>query len=215
MILQCRAVVFDLDGVLVDSNPIAERHWRGWADRHGLPPAPILAVHHGRPTIETIRLTAPHLDAALEARTKEEAEADDTDGLTAYPGALRLCAAIPQERWTVATSGTRRTATARLRHVGLPLPPALVTADDVRRGKPAPDPYQLAAERLGLVPPDCLVIEDAPSGIESALSAGARVVAVASTQPPSALSRATIVVARLDALSVTVSGDSLQVRLDT
>ena len=214
MALRCRAVLFDLDGVLVDSNPIAERHWRRWADRHGLPFDEIARTHHGRPTAETVRRVAPHLDAEREARLKETAEADDTDVLAAYDGAAALLAGLPDGRWAIATSGTRRTAAFRLAHVGLPEPAAFVTADDVRRGKPAPDPYLLAAERLGVAAADCVVVEDAPAGVEAARAAGARVVAVASTNAPAALAGADAVVGRLAALRVEVAPDGLAVRTD-
>ena len=212
MLFHCRAVLFDLDGVLVDSNPIAERHWRLWAERHGLDAGEIARTHHGRPTAETVRRVAPHLDAAHEARLKETAEADDTDGLRAYAGAAALLAGLPDGRWAIATSGTRRTATFRLAHVGLPEPAALVTADDVERGKPAPDPYLLAARTLGVDPADCVVVEDAPAGIEAAHAAGARVVAVASTNAPDALAGADAVVDRLAALRVEVGAQGLTVR---
>ena len=196
----CDAIIFDLDGVLVDSNPIAERHWRGWAARHAVPFERIAAVHQGRPTIETIRLVAPHLDAETEAGRMEAAEGEDTDGLVVFAGAARLLTGLPRARWAIATSGTRRTATTRLTHVGLPVPEVLITADDVARGKPAPDPYLLAAARLGIVPSWCVVVEDAPAGIASARAAGARVIGVAATVSPRALGGADVVVRRLDDL---------------
>lgn len=213
MIFACQAIIFDLDGVLVDSNPIAERHWERWAVRHGLPFDEIARSHHGRPTVEIIRRVAPHLDAEREARRKETAEADDTDGLTAYDGAADLLAMLPAGRWAVATSGTRRTAAFRLAHVGLPEPAVLVTADDVERGKPAPDSYLLAAERLGVDPADCVAVEDAPAGVESARAAGARVIAVASTNGPDVLSRADVVLPELAALRVEAGADGLIVQV--
>ncbi|MBD2105978.1 HAD-IA family hydrolase [Nodosilinea sp. FACHB-13] len=151
----CQAIIFDVDGVLINSDPVAERHWRIWADRHGVDFEAILRIHHGRPTIETIRQVAPHVDAAKEAHIKETAEADDTNGLILYPGAKELLAGLPRDRWGVATSGTRRTVSLRFPHLGLPEPLVMVTADDVQRGKPAPDPYLLAAEQLGVAPTDC------------------------------------------------------------
>ena len=210
--ISCQAILFDFDGVLVDSNPIAERHWVCWARRHGIDEEHVLSIHHGRPTVETIRAVAPHLDAASEARVKETAEADDTDGLSRYPGAMELLARLPADRWGIATSGTRRTALHRLRHVGLPEPAVLVTADDVRRGKPDPEPYRLAAMGVGWPPADCLVIEDAPAGIRSARSAGARVVAVASTNAPPALRLADVIVPALAGIAVEVL-DSGQLRV--
>jgi sugar-phosphatase len=188
--------------VLIDSNPISERHWQAWAERHGLPYDEIAYIHHGRPTVETMRRVAPHLDVAKEARLKETAEARDTDGLTVYPGVEALLSQLPYDRWAIATSGTRQTATFRLRYVGLPQPTVLVTADDVQRGKPAPDPYLLAAERLGFAPCDCLVVEDAPAGVEAAKAAGARIVAVTTTNPASALSQADAIVLSISAVQV-------------
>ena len=211
MQLTCRAIIFDLDGVLVDSNPIVERHWRRWASQHELPYDEIARTHHGRPTIEIIRQVAPHLDAEAEARAKEMAEADDTDGLTAFEGAAALLARLPAGRWAIATSGSRRTASIRLRHVGLDAPEVLVTSDDVTRGKPAPEPYLLAAERLGLDAGDCVVIEDAPAGITAAKAARARVVAVASTNPVGELAEADAVADRISALRVRAAGDQLVV----
>jgi sugar-phosphatase len=207
----CDAVIFDNDGVLVDSNAIAERHLRVWTQRHGLPFEPFAAIHHGRQTIDTIRLAAPQLDAAAEALALETEEANDKEGLVAFAGAQRLVSALPEGRWAIATSGTRRTATMRIVHVGLPLPRVLITADDVVKGKPAPDPYRLAAKGLGLDPTRCVVIEDASAGIASARAAGARVIAVASTSSPAALADADVIVARLDDLEIDVLEQGLRI----
>ncbi|NER85035.1 MAG: HAD-IA family hydrolase [Leptolyngbya sp. SIO1D8] len=207
----CKAIVFDLDGVLVDSNPIAARHWQEWAKLHGLPVEPILASHHGRPTVETVRQFAPHLDAVAEASAKEIAEADDTDGLVAYEGAFQILLSIPAGRWTIATSGTRRTATFRLQHVGLPIPDNMVTADDVECGKPAPDPYLLAIARLGIAAADCVVVEDAPSGITAAKLAGAQVIGIASTNHPTALSEADAIAAKLSDLQIELVHNRLKI----
>jgi sugar-phosphatase len=211
MSLFCDAILFDLDGVLVDSNTIVERHFLAWAARHELAIGQFSADHHGLTTVETIRLVAPHLDAIAEALALETGEADDTEGLVAYAGAHRLLTALPGGRWAIATSGTRRTASARLAHLGLPLPAVLVTADDVTRGKPAPDPYLLAAKRLGVDPQRCVVIEDAPAGVAAARAAGARVVAVTTTNGAAALGAADAVVARLDDLAVDVTSAGLRV----
>lgn len=202
MILECDAVIFDLDGVIIDSDKVAERHWRIWTARHGVPFSRVLEIHHGRPTIETIRLVAPHLDAPVEARGKENAEAEDSDGVALYPGADALLRSLPRDRWAVATSGTRRTVFLRLAQLGFPEPPILVTADDVARGKPAPDPYLLAAERRGVPPARCVVVEDAPAGVAAARAAGARVVAIASTHPRESLTGADAIVPALTALRI-------------
>jgi sugar-phosphatase len=185
---ECSAIVFDLDGVLVDSAAYVEQQWRRWATARGLRPEPFLRVCHGRRALETIRIAAPHLDAEAEVRALDPA--DDADARTIGPqaGAEKLVGLLPPGTWAVATSGPRVAATARLRQAGLPLPPVLVCAEDVAQGKPDPDAYLLAARGLGVVPSDCLVIEDAPAGIQAARSAGMTVVAVATTHRPHELS---------------------------
>lgn len=207
----CDAVLFDLDGVVINSDQVAERHWRIWTARHGVPFDRVWAIHHGRPTIETMRLVAPHVDAVAEARAKEGAEAEDREGVVLYDGALDLLRSLPRDRWGIVTSGTRRTVALRTAQLGLPDPAVAVTADDVARGKPAPDPYLLAAGRLGVPPSQCVAIEDAPAGIASARAAGARVIAVASTNPLPALAGAHAIVPRLAALTITVEGERLTI----
>jgi len=200
--LQCDAVIFDLDGVLVDSMVVIERHWRQWAIQHNFDAAEIMRVAHGRRTVETIRLVAPHLDAEVEAARFEAGEAFDTDGLVRIDGAARLVRSLPRSSWAVATSGTRDVAMTRLRHTGLPMPTVLVTADDVKRGKPDPEAYLLASERLGVAPEGCVVVEDAPAGVEAAHAAGMRVIAVATTHAQEKLESADTVVARLSDIQI-------------
>lgn len=209
MPLRCNAVIFDLDGVLVDSQAIIERYWRRWAAKHDIPYDEIEALHHGRTTVEIIEAVAPHLDAEAEAAAMQDREAADTEGLALFEGARRLIDGLPDGRWTIATSGTRRTATTRLDHVGLPTPDTLVTADDVAHGKPAPDPYRLAAERLGVDPARCVVLEDAPVGVESAQRAGTRVIAVASMTSSASLAAADAVVERLDDVTIESGTDGV------
>jgi len=168
---ECSAILFDLDGVLVDSAAAIERQWRRWAERRGLDPAPFLRVCHGRRAVETIRLAAPELDAEAEVARFHPAD-EAGEPLRAIAGADRVLGALPGGSWAVATSGPRASAVARLQRAGLPVPGVLVGAEDVRRGKPEPDVYLCAAERLGAPPSRCLVIEDAPAGLESAGAAG-------------------------------------------
>lgn len=178
---ECRAVVFDLDGVLVDSTGYVEQQWRRWATSKGLPVEPFLRVCHGRRALETIRLAAPHLDAEAEVAAFAP-EAGTTDPiLHPVEGAVRLLQALPVGGWAVATSGTRAGATERLQRAGLPIPGVLVCAEDVVRGKPSPDAYLLAAVGLGVEPTECLVVEDAPAGIEAARAAGMGVAALTTT----------------------------------
>lgn len=178
---ECSAIVFDLDGVLVDSTGYIEQQWRRWAASKGLPVEPFLRVCHGRRALETIRLAAPHLDA--EAEVAAFAPEEDSDGQVLGPvdGASRLLETLPVGSWAVATSGSRAVATDRLRRAGLPIPGVLICAEDVLRGKPSPDVYLLAAAGLGVVPAECLVVEDAPAGVEAARAAGMGVVAVTTT----------------------------------
>ena len=193
----CDALLFDLDGVLVDSHAVIERHWRRWAVRHGLDVAALMTRLHGRRMVDLIRAFAPHLDADAEAAKLAFEEGTDTEGVRAFEGAAEMLRALPAEAWAVVTSGNRITATTRLRHTGLPWPKVLVTADDVRRGKPAPEPYLTAAARLGVAPERCLVLEDAPAGIDAAKAAGMTALALTTTHPPEAFPHADARLARL------------------
>jgi mannitol-1-/sugar-/sorbitol-6-phosphatase len=176
----CSAVVFDLDGVLVDSAAYVEQQWRRWASSRGLRPEPFLRVCHGRRALETIRMAAPHLDAEAEVQAFVPLE-EGHEILGPLPGALRLLTTLPTGTWGVATSGSRATAMGRLRRAALPLPPVLVCAEDVTRGKPSPDAYLLAARSLGCPPDQVLVVEDAPAGIQAARTAGMAVIGLTTT----------------------------------
>ncbi|BAL88436.1 putative haloacid dehalogenase-like hydrolase [Actinoplanes missouriensis 431] len=178
-ILHAAAVLFDLDGVLVDSGATVERSWRRWAVRQGLDPAAVLAVCHGRTTAATIAVVAGHLDAAAEARRIESEQAADSAEVRACPGAADLIAEMPAGRWAVVTSGSRALASSRLRQASIPVPDVLITSDDVRRGKPDAEGYRAAAGLLGVEPSDCVVIEDAHPGVTAALAAGCRVIGIA------------------------------------
>jgi len=178
---RCAAVLFDLDGVLVDSTRSVERQWRLWAEEHNIDPEKILEIAHGRRTVEVIQLLAPHLELETEVRRVEEREAHDTDGVAVMPGAAGLLKAIPEGLWAVVTSGTTHLATSRLRHANLPLPKVLVSADEVKEGKPHPEPYLMGARLLGRQAAECLVIEDAPAGIEAAHAAGMKAIGLTST----------------------------------
>lgn len=202
----CSAILFDLDGVLVDSTRQVDREWREWATRKGVDGDAVMAIAHGVRTIEVIRRVAPHLDVEAEAAAIENHEASDQRGVTVMPGALDLVRSIPDGRWGVVTSGSRLLASNRLRYCGLPVPDVLVTSDDVTNGKPHPEPYLLGAERLGFAPAECLVIEDAPAGIESARAGGMRVIGMASTYAPAKLAEADAVVRKLVAIRVSANG---------
>src|SRR5437763_13926843 len=178
---RCKAVLFDLDGVLVDSTRSVERQWRLWEREHNVDPEAILEIAHGRRTVEIIQLLAPHLDLEMEVARVERREAEDTDGVEVMPGAATLLTTIPDSGWAVVTSGTNLLATARLRHAHLPIPNVLVSAEHVREGKPHPEPYLTGARLLAVPEAQCLVIEDAPAGIESAHAAGMKAIGLTST----------------------------------
>jgi sugar-phosphatase len=203
---RCSAILFDLDGVLVDSTRSVERQWRIWAREQGIEGDKVATVAHGVRAVEVIRAVAPHLDAEAEVRKLESREADDHDGVAVMPGAAELVRAIPEDRWCVVTSGTRHLASERLRFFGIPAPKVMITADDVATGKPHPAPYLKGAERLGVDPAECLVIEDAPAGIQSAHAAGMKVIALASTYPASALGEADVVIPKLQRIQVALDG---------
>jgi len=202
----CSAILFDLDGVLVDSTRQVDREWREWAARKGVDGDAVMAIAHGVRTIEVIRRVAPYLDVEAEAAAIENHEAGDQRGVTVMPGALDLVRSIPEGRWGVVTSGSRLLASNRLRYCGLPVPEVLVTSDDVTNGKPHPEPYLLGAERLGFAPAECLVIEDAPAGIESARAGGMKVIGMASTYAADALGNADAVIGTLGQILVASNG---------
>ena len=194
------AFLFDLDGTLVDSRVVVARHWKLFAERHGLELSSILAVCHGRRTADTIAEVAPLLDAASEAALLDVGEETDVDGLVGVPGAAELLAALDRTQWAVVTSGHRALARRRLEAVGFPVPDVLVTGDAVDQGKPHPEGFLRAAAALGVDPAACVVVEDAPAGIAAGRAAGARVVGVTTTHPADALRDADLIVPDLRGL---------------
>jgi mannitol-1-/sugar-/sorbitol-6-phosphatase len=211
---QRQAILFDLDGVLVDSTAAVARVWRRWALEHGLDPESVVDGAHGRRSIETIRLLAPHLDAEQENVRVEAMEIADRRGVKALPGADRLLRELPPHRFTVVTSATRALAQARMQYAKLSLPSRFISADDVREGKPSPEPYLTGAQLLGFAPADCLVFEDTPSGIASARAGGMQVIAVATTYPSSALTAADTVVNSLAEVNVVAGDRGLDVHVE-
>ncbi|HEY6779320.1 MAG TPA: HAD-IA family hydrolase [Thermoleophilaceae bacterium] len=175
------AVLFDLDGVIVDSTGTVADIWRDWALRRDIDPERLIAFSHGRPTRETLKRFAPELDPIAEGLGLEREAV--RRGAETIEGVAALYRALPDGARAVATSASRETALARFEAAGLPLPRVLVTADDVAAGKPAPDCYLLAAALLDVPPADCIVVEDAPAGIDAARGAGMRVIALTTTHP--------------------------------
>jgi len=184
--IRCSAVLFDLDGVLIDSTPAVARVWSRWAVEHGFDPETVVRQAHGRPSRTTIRELLPRADIDhavldIEDREVERREMEDLEGVVLLPGARELLNALPPERWTIATSCTRPLAGVRLRAAGLPIPKTIVTSSDVKIGKPDPEPYLKAAEKLGFAASECIVVEDAPAGVRAGKAAGARVIAFLTT----------------------------------
>jgi sugar-phosphatase len=188
--IRCRGVLFDLDGVLVDSTPAVARVWAGWARAHGFDPDEVVKKAHGRPSIATIRELLPDADHAAEDREVERREIADIEGVVPLPGAMELLQALPLERWAIVTSCTRPLAGVRIRAAGLPKPRYLVTSTDVKHGKPDPEPYLKGAQLLDVSASECIVIEDAPAGIQAGKAAGARVVALRTTASDAELQQA-------------------------
>ncbi|WP_427384381.1 HAD family hydrolase [Janibacter sp. G56] len=202
------AVIFDNDGTLTDSTDAVVRSWMTWADEHGVP-RERLAGMHGIPAEGIIARVAPHLEGGPALERITQLEVEDSDGIAALPGAVAAIEALPG-RCAIATSATAELAHMRLAAAGLPEPTVLVTFDDVEHGKPAPDPFLLAAQRLGVDPTRCLVVEDAPLGVAGARAAGCAVLGLTTTTPADELDADAIVETLADVRFV-VDGDVIRV----
>ena len=198
-------LLFDLDGTLVDSRAVVERHWSAFCERHGLDFARVLAVLHGVRSVDVICAVAPHLDADTEAAELDAGEEVDTDGLVAVGGAPELLAELRPDGWGVVTSGHRALAERRLRAVGLPVPAVMVCGDEIARGKPDPEGFLAGARLLGAAPERCVALEDAPPGIAAARAAGMQVIAIATTHAASALAGAACVLPDLGGVRATLA----------
>ncbi|MFA9431382.1 HAD-IA family hydrolase [Egicoccus sp. AB-alg2] len=210
------AVLFDLDGVLVDSTAAVEGHWRAFAARNRLDPVALLEDLHGRRMVDIIARALPEFspgELAREAAWMEDTEARGArTGTRPQPGALALTRALAGRPWAVVTSGTAPVATARMNAVGLPAPPVLVTGEQVEHGKPHPAPYLLAAERLGVAAQDCLVVEDAPAGLAAGRAAGSITLAFTTSHAPAELHADHVAATPADV--VVVPGEPLTLALD-
>jgi sugar-phosphatase len=175
------ALLFDMDGVLIDSTPAVGRVWRGWAIEHGFNPEEVVSRAHGRPSLTTVREYLPDADHEKENREVERREMEDLAGVVLLPGALELLTSLPADRWTIVTSSTRPLAEVRLKAAGLPQPAKMITSTDITNGKPHPEPYLKAASLLGFPANECVVFEDVVAGVRAGKAAGARVVAFRTT----------------------------------
>lgn len=211
-----QAVLFDMDGTLVDSTPVVERVWARWAEHHQLDPRQVTTFAHGRPTATVIRSFLPEVDAVAEAAALLSAEELDPTPITRIPGALDAVMAADQfAKWAVVTSASRKLAYVRLAVGGYPKPPLLISADDVKNGKPDPEGFRSAADQLGVSPRHCVVLEDTPAGLEAGRAAGAWTIGLTTTFPASALSAADVIVPDMTFLKLQPENSSLLVTVRT
>jgi sugar-phosphatase len=210
VILRCKGVLFDMDGILISSLGSVERSWTKWAQMRGIDPAYAISVAHGCRSIETVAFLRPDLDAEAENTVVEDLEIADTEGVSILPGVKALLAALPADRWTVVTSATRPLAEVRLKAGGIPVPKRYVTADDVSDGKPHPAPYLAGAAVLELAPEACVVFEDAASGTKAGRAAGCTVIGTTFSHSIEALSAAHYLIADVTGIAVRVLADGLE-----
>jgi sugar-phosphatase len=207
-----KGILFDMDGVLVSSIGSVRRCWRRWAKMYGVPNAEEYEVPHGVRAIDIVKALRPDIDPQEGLRAIEDMEVQDVSDLQVLPGVRVLLEGLLPERWAIVTSSTRRLLLARLTAAGLPVPERIISADDVERGKPDPEPYRRGAQLLGLRPEDCVVVEDAPSGVGAGKAAGCGVLGVLGTHSAAELHDADWVVGSLEGLVVVVDGAGLALR---
>ena len=212
-VVRAKGLLFDMDGVLVSSIGAVERCWKQWCHLYNVPNADTFEVPHGKRAIDIVRLLKPEFNEAQVAkglRVIEDLEIADTADLAVLPGAKNLLQSLPHDRWTIVTSATLRLMHGRLAAAGLPSPPRLIAGDMVERGKPDPEPYRRGAELLGFAPEDCIVVEDAPSGVGAGIAAGCRVLGVLGTHDLAELEQATWIAESLDAVTVRANSEGLE-----
>jgi sugar-phosphatase len=208
--LHAKAILFDIDGTLVDSTPVVERSWRTWAQEYAVDAEEVMRVCHGRRTEDTVAEFVTPQQLAVAVARVQALELADFDGVTALPGARQLIDVLPHQRWAAVTSGERALMTARLAAARLPIPEIMICAEDVAVGKPSPEGYLKAAASLGFDTGHCVVIEDAPAGIAAGRAAGARVLAVTTTHTADQVASADVIVANLSCLRVTSTDDGVE-----
>ena len=212
--VSAQGLLFDMDGVLVSSIGAARRNWRLWAQRFGVPDAANFEVPHGRRAIDIVRLLRPDIDAEAGLKVIEDLEVEDVADLRVLPGVKMLLESLPPERWAIVTSANRRLLLARLTAAGLPVPERIISGEMVERGKPDPEPYRKGAELLGFLPGECVVVEDASSGVGAGKAAGCRVMAVLGTESMEELRGADWVVGSLEGVAVKAGANGLELRFE-
>lgn len=207
--VRAKGLLFDNDGVLISSIGSVIRCWREWARRYDVPDAENYNVPHGMRAIEIVKQLRPDIDPNAGLKVIEDLEIEDTGDIEVLPGVKHLLTTLPPERWAIVTSCTSRLLVARLKAAGLPYPEKLIAGDMVTNGKPHPEPYQRGAALLGFDPAECIVVEDAPSGVGAGKAAGCRVMAVLGTHTAEELQEADWVVPSLDEVRFTESAEGL------
>jgi sugar-phosphatase len=210
--VETKGILFDMDGVLISSIGSVVRCWRRWAEIYDVPNAKIYEVPHGVRAVDIVKSLRPDIDPLEGLRVIEDMELEDMAQLTVLPGVKKLLEGLPLERWAIVTSATRRLLLGRLAAAGLPIPERIISGDMVERGKPDPEPYRRGAELLGFRPEDCVVVEDAPSGVGAGLAAGARVLGVLGTHSAKELEEADWIVPSLADLIVLANANGLELR---
>jgi sugar-phosphatase len=200
--VRCKGVLFDMDGILISSLGSVERSWTRWAGMRGVDPEYACKIAHGCRAIETVAKLRPDLDCEAELKLIEDLEVEDNEGLAVLPGVMELLAALPPDHWTVVTSATERLARVRMAAAGIPAPQRLVTANQVTRGKPHPEPFLAGAALLGFLPQECVVFEDSSSGAQAGRTAGCTVVATTFSHPVETLDAAHYLIQDLTGVKV-------------
>ena len=215
--VETAGILFDMDGVLISSIGSVNRCWRRWAEHYGVPGAETFVIPHGTRAVDIIKKLKPDLDVAEGLRLIEDMEIEDVADLEVLPGARELLESLPAERWAIVTSATYRLLLGRLHAAKLPVPERIISGDRVERGKPDPEPYRRGAELLGKAAADCIVVEDAPSGVGAGVAAGCRVLGVLGTSSEAVLRAAGVswVVRSLEDMTATAGPQGLTLRLNT
>jgi sugar-phosphatase len=208
--VETQGLLFDMDGVLISSIGSVERCWRRWAKIYDVPGADTYEVPHGMRAIDIVKMLRPDIDAEEGLRVIEDMEVEDTGDLRVLPGVKKLLEDLPPERWAIVTSCTRRLLLGRLAAARLPVPARIISGDMVERGKPDPEPYRRGAELLGARAEECVVVEDAPSGVGAGKAAGCRVLGVLGTHSAEELRETDWIVGSLEGLKVTVDAGGLE-----
>ena len=212
--METKGILFDMDGVLVSSIGSVVRCWRCWAKMYEIPDADTYEVPHGMRAIDIVKSLRPDIDPEEGLRVIEDMEIEDTADLIVLPGVKKLLESLPVERWAIVTSATKRLMLGRLKVAGLPVPERIISGDMVERGKPDPEPYRRGAALLGFRADECIVVEDAPSGVGAGKAAGCRVLGVLGTHMDEELKEADWIVGSLEEMMVTVGSDGLELRFE-